>query len=154
MANEKKMIENKTNYNEKKSGVVTYLRWTFIGNCTLLICFSLLFLLKPLFQLLFSVFLFFNLFRLYKTYRNRKFLYFLMECCLGGDVWTQLQKTKFFDEKTSKFVAACVVEAFDYLHTRGIIYRDLKPENLMIDADGYVKLVRNLLFIESMIVYV
>lgn len=77
-----------------------------------------------------------------------------MECCLGGDVWTQLQKTKFFDEKTSKFVAACVVEAFDYLHTRGIIYRDLKPENLMIDADGYVKLVRNLLFIESMIVYV
>ncbi|XP_055301240.1 cGMP-dependent protein kinase 1 isoform X2 [Sitodiplosis mosellana] len=79
--------------------------------------------------------------KLHKTYRNRKYLYFLMECCLGGDVWTQLQKTKFFDEKTSKFVAACVVEAFDYLHTRGIIYRDLKPENLMIDADGYVKLV-------------
>lgn len=64
-----------------------------------------------------------------------------MEVCLGGDVWTQLQKTKFFDEKTSKFVTGCVVEAFDYLHTRGIIYRDLKPENLMIDTDGYVKLV-------------
>ncbi|XP_031617162.1 cGMP-dependent protein kinase 1 isoform X2 [Contarinia nasturtii] len=79
--------------------------------------------------------------KLYKTYRNRKYLYFLMECCLGGDVWTQLQKTKCFEEKTSKFVTACVVEAFDYLHTRGIIYRDLKPENLMIDADGYVKLV-------------
>lgn len=65
-----------------------------------------------------------------------------MECCLGGDVWTQLQKTKFFEEKTSKFVAGCVIEAFEYLHTRGIIYRDLKPENLMIDEDGYVKLVR------------
>lgn len=65
-----------------------------------------------------------------------------MECCLGGDVWTQLQKTKFFEEKTSKFVAACVIEAFEYLHTRGIIYRDLKPENLMIDEEGYVKLVR------------
>lgn len=81
-------------------------------------------------------------FRLYRTYRNRKYLYFLMEVCLGGDVWTQLQKTKFFDEKTAKFVTACVVEAFEYLHTRGIIYRDLKPENLMIDEEGYVKLVR------------
>lgn len=70
-----------------------------------------------------------------------------MECCLGGDVWTQLQKTKFFDEKTSKFVTACVVGAFDYLHSHGIIYRDLKPENLMIDADGYVKLVCILLLI-------
>jgi cGMP-dependent protein kinase 1 len=64
-----------------------------------------------------------------------------MEACLGGDVWTILQKKKFFDEKTSKFMTACVVEAFDYMHSRNMIYRDLKPENLMLDEKGYIKLV-------------
>ena len=35
----------------------------------------------------------------------------------------------------------CVVAVFDYIHEKGICYRDLKPENLMIDGDGYIKLV-------------
>ncbi|XP_058839060.1 cGMP-dependent protein kinase 1-like [Topomyia yanbarensis] len=79
--------------------------------------------------------------RLYKTYRDKKYLYFLMEACLGGDVWTILQKSKYFDERTARFMTGCVVEAFEYLHSRNMIYRDLKPENLMLDEKGYIKLV-------------
>lgn len=46
-----------------------------------------------------------------------------------------------FDEPMAVFCTACVVEAFAYLHKKNIMYRDLKPENLMLDAKGYVKLV-------------
>lgn len=46
-----------------------------------------------------------------------------------------------FEEPTAKFCVGCVTEAFDYLHRKGVLYRDLKPENLMLDAEGYIKLV-------------
>uniref|UniRef100_A0AAY4DZD7 cGMP-dependent protein kinase n=1 Tax=Denticeps clupeoides TaxID=299321 RepID=A0AAY4DZD7_9TELE len=79
--------------------------------------------------------------KLYRTYRDSKYVYMLLEACLGGEIWSLLRDRGSFDEHTARFCVGCVTEAFDYLHHSGIIYRDLKPENLMLDAEGYIKLV-------------
>ncbi|XP_038615576.1 cGMP-dependent protein kinase 2 [Tachyglossus aculeatus] len=79
--------------------------------------------------------------KLYRTFKDNKYVYMLLEACLGGELWSILRDRGSFDEPTSKFCVACVTEALDYLHQMGVIYRDLKPENLILDSAGYLKLV-------------
>ncbi|XP_035649550.1 cGMP-dependent protein kinase 1-like isoform X2 [Oncorhynchus keta] len=79
--------------------------------------------------------------RLHSAFKDTRYIYMIMEFCVGGEIWTKLKEVGRFDEPIAVFCAACVVEAYAYLHKKGIMYRDLKPENLMLDAKGYVKLV-------------
>eukprot|EP00494_Astrolonche_serrata_P031096 UN31365 len=77
---------------------------------------------------------------LIQTYQDAKRIYFLLEVCLGGELFTILRRRRYFNEETSQFYAGCVIEGFEYLHGRNIIYRDLKPENLVLGSDGYLKI--------------
>jgi len=52
----------------------------------------------------------------------------------------------------ARFYVTCVIESLIYLHNKGIVYRDLKPENLILDNSGYAKLVNTLLLLK--LVYV
>jgi serine/threonine protein kinase len=75
------------------------------------------------------------------TFNEKDYLYFLLEVCLGGELFTLLRSKTLFDEPVARFYAAQVVLAFEYMHDRNIVYRDLKPENLLLDPKGYLKIV-------------
>ena len=60
-------------------------------------------------------------------------------CDTGGELFHHLDLAGAFDEATAMFYAANVLLALEHLHSRGLVYRDLKPENLLLDAQGYCK---------------
>jgi CRP-like cAMP-binding protein/tRNA A-37 threonylcarbamoyl transferase component Bud32 len=78
---------------------------------------------------------------LVRTYKNLHSVYFLMEAVLGGELYRQLKKVTKFSNQTSIFYCAQVVSVFAHIHSKNIIFRDLKPENLLIATDGYIKVV-------------
>lgn len=63
-----------------------------------------------------------------------------MDFLNGGELFYHLRKDQKFSERRACFYAAQLVEALRCLHQNGIIYRDLKPENVLLDSDGYIKI--------------
>ncbi|KAF8032096.1 hypothetical protein BT93_D1112 [Corymbia citriodora subsp. variegata] len=79
---------------------------------------------------------------LYTHFETDKFSCLVMEFCPGGDLHTlrQRQPGKYFPEQAVKFYVAEVLLALEYLHMLGIVYRDLKPENVLVRDDGHIML--------------
>ena len=72
---------------------------------------------------------------------DSRYMYILMEFVQGGELGTWIKMHNYFSSEETRFYAGQVVLMFEYLHSKNIIYRDLKPENLLIGQDGYLKLV-------------
>ncbi|TGO25023.1 hypothetical protein BPAE_0089g00280 [Botrytis paeoniae] len=77
---------------------------------------------------------------LWGTFQDSKNLYMVMDFVEGGELFSLLRKSQRFPNPVAKFYAAEVTLALEYLHSKHIIYRDLKPENLLLDRHGHLKI--------------
>ncbi|XP_059239063.1 RAC-beta serine/threonine-protein kinase isoform X1 [Mustela nigripes] len=67
-------------------------------------------------------------------------LCFVMEYANGGELFFHLSRERVFTEERARFYGAEIVSALEYLHSRDVVYRDIKLENLMLDKDGHIKI--------------
>jgi cGMP-dependent protein kinase 1 len=79
--------------------------------------------------------------KLIKTFKDDNHVYFLQEYVNGVNLYEVLRVLNLLNSNDCRFYTACIVSIMEYLHQRSIIYRDLKPENLIVDENGYLKLI-------------
>ncbi len=81
-----------------------------------------------------------NVVRLKYAFQTTRRLYLVLEYCPGGELFFHLQQGGRFGERKARFYAGNVVLALEHFHRQKIVYRDLKPENVLIGEDGYAKI--------------
>ena len=74
-----------------------------------------------------------NIIKLYDVYENEKYIYIIMEYCLGGDLFSYIEKRNFkLSEERAAEIIHKLCTAVYFLHQYGIVHRDLKPENILM----------------------
>ncbi|TNV84278.1 hypothetical protein FGO68_gene7813 [Halteria grandinella] len=78
--------------------------------------------------------------KLHSAFQTKEKLYLVQDYCAGGDLSEYLSREGKFNEDKARFYTGEIILAIEYLHEKGIIYRDLKPDNIVLDGDGHVRL--------------
>lgn len=75
------------------------------------------------------------------AFQDKLNLYLCLELVVGGELFRYLHLKRKFDPPVARFYSAEIFLALDYIHSLGWVYRDLKPENVMLDEEGHLRLV-------------
>lgn len=77
----------------------------------------------------------------YRSFKDDHYIYFLLEYIKGCELFETIREIGLLSRNIAKFYMASLILCVEYLHIRSVIYRDLKPENVMVEGDGYLRLI-------------
>lgn len=63
-----------------------------------------------------------------------------MDLCTGGEIFFHLNRLRKFSEPIAMFYFCEILLGVEYLHSKHVVYRDIKPENILIDIDGHIRI--------------
>jgi NUAK family SNF1-like kinase len=81
-----------------------------------------------------------NVVKLLETFEIEKHHLIVMELCPGGDLLNYVRKRRKLNEKYAKFVFKQIMEGMAYLHQNGVVHRDIKLDNILLDGHGNIKI--------------
>jgi serine/threonine protein kinase len=81
-----------------------------------------------------------NVVKLFETFESEKHILFSMEMCAGGDLLNYVRKRRKLKEPIAKTLFKQIIEAIGYIHSRSIVHRDIKLDNILLDGKGNVKI--------------
>jgi cGMP-dependent protein kinase len=79
--------------------------------------------------------------KLVKTLKDEKYIYYLMDYLKGKELFSVIRDIGLLNKEQAQFYIASIILAVNYLHQKKIIFRDIKPENIMVLENGYIKLI-------------